>query len=433
MDKNAEIAAKHREYLLPSQMMYFKEPIAFERGEGHYLYDVEGRQYLDFFGGIVTVSVGHCNPDVTEKVVNQYRTLQHTSTLFPNRQIVNLAEKLAEITPGRLQQSFFTSSGSEANETAVMLAKTYTGRSEMLALRHSYSGRTALAQSLCGTGTWRINEPNATSVKHAHNAYCYRCPFGKEYPSCDMQCVTDVKELIATTTGGEIAGMIAEPIQGVGGFITPPKEYFKELIKIIHDAGGVFIADEVQTGWGRTGGKWFGIQQWGVEPDMITSAKGMANGLPIGWTIATPEVASSIKKGIHLATFGGNPVTTTGAMATIEYIEKHDLLTNATETGAYLRNQLEGLQERHPIIGDVRGMGLMQAMEFVTDRKTKEPAIPQTQQILEALKDEGLLMGKGGLHGNVIRMSPPLTIGKTEVDDAIGRVDRALTKAVTAK
>jgi 4-aminobutyrate aminotransferase len=429
---NAEITAKHREYLLPSQMLYYKEPVAFERGEGHFLWDVEGKQYLDFFGGIVTVSIGHSNPEITEKVVAQYKTLQHTSTLFPNRQIVSLAEKLAAITPGRLKQSFFSNSGSEANETAIMLAKTYTGRNQVVALKHSYSGRTALAQSLCGTGTWRINEPTQ-SVTHAANAYCYRCPFEKTYPSCDMQCAKDLKTVIETTTTGEIAAFIAEPIQGVGGFIVPPKEYFKEVYKIARDHGGVVIADEVQTAWGRTGGKWFGIEQWGVEPDMITSAKGMANGLPVGWTIATPEVAGSIKKGIHLSTFGGNPVTSVGAKATIDYIEQHNLLENATTTGAYLRDKLEGLQEKHELIGDVRGMGLMQAIEFVKDRKTKEVAPQETQAMIEAMREEGLLMGKGGLHGNVIRMSPPLTIGKREVDDAVERMDRALTRITAAK
>jgi 4-aminobutyrate aminotransferase len=428
---NAEITAKHREYLLPSQMMYYKEPVAFERGEGHFLWDVEGKQYLDFFGGIVTVSVGHCNPEITEKVVAQYKTLQHTSTLFPNRQIVSLAEKLAAITPGRLQQSYFTNSGSEANETAIMLAKAYTGRNQVVALKHSYSGGTALTRSLCGTGTWRIGEPTQ-QVVHAASAYCYRCPFEKKFPTCEMQCAQDLKHTIETTTNGEIAAFIAEPIQGVGGFITPPKEYFKEVYKIARDHGGVVIADEVQTAWGRTGGKWFGIEQWDVEPDMITSAKGMANGLPVGWTIATPELAGAIKKGIHLSTFGGNPVTSTGALATIEFIEKNQLLDNATTTGAYLRNKLEGLMEKHMAIGEVRGMGLMQAMEFVKDRKTKEPAPQLTQSIIEAMREEGLLMGKGGLHGNVIRMSPPLTIGKTEVDDAIERLDRALTKASKA-
>lgn len=428
MKTNADITAKHREFLIPSQMMYYKEPVAFERGEGHFLWDVEGKQYLDFFGGIVTVSVGHSNPEITEKVVAQYKTLQHTSTLFPNRQIVTLAEKLAQITPGRLQQSYFTNSGSEANEAAIMLAKAYTGRNQVVALKHSYSGGTAMTRSLCGTGTWRVGEPTQ-QVTHAANAYCYRCPFGQTYPSCDLQCAKDLKTVIETTTNGEIAAFIAEPIQGVGGFIVPPKEYFKEVYQIARQHGGVVIADEVQTAWGRTGGKWFGIEQWDVEPDMITSAKGMANGLPVGWTIATPEVAGAIKKGIHLSTFGGNPVTSTGALATIEYIETHNLKDNATTTGAYLREKLEGLQEKHPVIGDVRGMGLMQALEFVKDRKTKEVAPQETQAMIEAMREEGLLMGKGGLHGNVIRMSPPMTIGKREVDDAIERMDRALTKS----
>ena len=231
--------------------------------------------------------------------------------------------------------------------------------------------------------------------------------------------------MIRTTTGGRIAGFIAEPIQGVGGFITPPKEYFRIVEKIVRNHGGVFISDEVQTGWGRTGGKWFGIEQWGVTPDIITSAKGLGNGSPIGLTVARPEVADSVK-GLTISTFGGNPVTTTQAKAVIDFIEEHNLSVNCAETGAYLRSRLEELKEKHEIIGDVRGMGLMQAIELVEDRVTKAPATAQTAMLMEAARENRLLIGKGGLFGNVLRVTPPMNVGKADVDQFIELFDHSL-------
>ena len=260
---------------------------------------------------------------------------------------------------------------------------------------------------------------------HAHNAYCYRCPFGLTYPDCDVRCARDVEELIRTTTTGRIAGFIAEPIQGVGGFITPPKEYFQIVEKIVRSYGGIWISDEVQTGWGRTGGKWFGIEQWGVMPDIITGAKGLANGSPIGLTVARPEVADGLK-GVTISTFGGNPVTATAAKAVIDFIEDQKLLDNCTTTGAYLRARLEELKEKHELIGDVRGMGLMQAIELVEDRQTRKPATAQTLMLLEAARENGLLVGKGGLYGNVIRVTPPMNIGRTDVDHFIEAMDKSL-------
>jgi 4-aminobutyrate aminotransferase len=242
-----------------------------------------------------------------------------------------------------------------------------------------------------------------------------------------------MEELIRSTTGGRIAGFIAEPIQGVGGFITPPKEYFPIVEKIVRNHGGVFISDEVQTGWGRTGGKWFGIEHWGVTPDIMTSAKGLGNGSPIGLTVARPEVADSVK-GLTISTFGGNPVTTTQAKAVIDFIEEQNLLANCAETGAYLRGRLEELKDKHEIIGDVRGMGLLQALELVEDRQTKAPAAAQTAMVMEAARDNGLLIGKGGMFGNVLRLSPPMNVGRADVDQFIELLDRSLAVvgAVTA-
>lgn len=414
---------KHMEYLFPCVANYYKEPLVIERGEGCYLFGKDDRKYLDFFGGILTVSVGHCNPKITAKINDQVNKLQHTSTLYPTENIVNLAEKLAQITPGRLQKSFFTNSGTEADETAIFMAQHFTGKQEIIALRHGYSGRSMLAMSLTAHANWRHGGTHILGIKHAVNPYCYRCPFGLSYPSCDIKCAQDIEDLIQTTTSGKVAGFLAEPIQGVGGFITPPKEYFQVAVSIIKKYGGVFISDEVQTGFGRTGQKMFGIEHWGVEPDMITCAKGIANGVPIGVTVATAEIADSFT-GLTISTFGGNPVSMTAALATIQVIEEENLAQNAHEVGAYLREGLLDLQEKYPSMGDVRGMGLMQAVEFVGDNKTPDAGI--VGQLFEETKKEGLLIGKGGLYGNVVRISPPLNISKTEVDDFIRIIDTAL-------
>lgn len=422
-----EVLRKHSEYLFPCVVNYYTEPLVAERGQAQYIWDSEGRRYLDFFGGILTVSVGHCNPKVTDKIKQQVDRLQHTSTLYPNEQIVALAEKLAQITPGKLQKSFFTNSGTEANEAAVLLARMATGSFEIVALRHGYSGHSLLAKSLTAQAPWRRSGIIGVGVTHAMNPYCYRCPLGMTYPSCGVACANDVEDVIRTATSGSIAAFLAEPIQGVGGFITPPKEYFKLVFTIVKKYGGLFIADEVQTGFGRTGKKWFGIEHWEVEPDMITAAKGMANGVPVGATVATPEVADAFK-GMTISTFGGNPVTAVAARATIEVIEEEKLLDNADRVGGYFRHKLEELQQKYQPIGDVRGMGLMQALELVKDRKTKEPAPEETAQLMERCRANGLLIGKGGLYGNVIRLSPPLNIGQTDVDEAIDLMDRSFSE-----
>src|SRR5450432_4098416 len=362
-----EIILANKDYLFPSVFHYYKTPLVISHAKDQYVWDADGNQYLDFFGDIVTVSVGHCNQHVNAKVHKQLDTLQHVSTVFANEPQAALAKKIASITPGgKLTKSFFTNSGTEANETAILTARCYTGNTEIVALRHSYHGRSAMAMSLTGQGTWRLG-PAQAGVVHAHNAYCYRCPFGLTYPDCEVRCASDMDELIKTTTSGRVAGFIGEPIQGVGGFITPPKEYFQIVEKIVRNYGGLFISDEVQTAWGRTGGKWFGIEHWGVTPDIITSAKGLGNGMPIGVTIARPEVADAMK-GVTISTFGGNPVVTTAAKAVIDYIEEQNILRNTEEVGAYLKGKLLELQEKHRLIGDVRGMGLLLAVELVEDR-----------------------------------------------------------------
>lgn len=421
----SDTVQKHKDFLFPAVTMYYQEPIALDHGAGMHVWDDAGNKYLDCFGGVLTTSLGHAHPQVTEAVVDQVKKLTHTSTLYANAPQSQLAAKLAEITPGKLEKSFFTNSGTEADETATMAAKLYTGRQEIITLRHSYSGRSAAAQSAGGHRSWKVMPTQVAGYYHAPAPYCYRCPFKLTYPECDLACAKDLTELIETATSGNIAAFMAEPILGVGGYITPPKEYFKEAVAIVRQYGGVFITDEVQTGWGRTGDKWFGIEHWDVEPDLITSAKGMAAGLPIGWTIATPEVAAAVPT-LTFSTFGGNPVSTRAALTTIEVIETENLVHSAKVVGDHLREKLMGLMEKYEIIGDVRGLGLMQALEFVKDRKTKEPNSAAVLKIFEETKKRGVLIGKGGLYGNCIRIGPPLIATKDNMDEMVTALDEAL-------
>lgn len=421
VSSSEEVRRKHAEFLFPSVANYYAEPLVLDSGSGLRLRDIDGNEFLDFFGGILTVSIGHCDPRVTTALKAQIDRLGHVSTLYPTVPIVELAERLARITPGRLEKSYFTASGTEADETAFMLAQVYTGAQEIIALRHGYSGRSLLAQSLTAHAPWRAVPTQVAAVKHAVSPYCYRCPFGQTYPSCNVKCATDVEELIKTTTTGRIAGFLAEPIQGVGGFVTPPPEYFEIVVDIVRRYGGVFICDEVQTGFGRTGSKWFGIEHWGVEPDIMTMAKGIANGMPLAATIATKEIADSFTA-MTISTFGGNPMSCAAANATLDVIESERLADNSETQGARLREGLEALRRRHPRkIGDVRGKGLMQAIELVANEQASDrtPDAAATVRLFEETKARGLLIGKGGLYGNVVRIAPPLTVGPDEVDEAL--------------
>lgn len=423
MDKKTILEKQHK-YLWPSYLTYYEQPLPFAKGEGMHLYDVEGREYLDFFGGILTVSVGHCHPKVTKAIQRQSETLVHTSTLYPNEVTVRLAEKMAEITPGDLAKSYFLNSGTEADETAVMLAKQATGAHEVIALRHGYSGRTALARTLTGISGWRIGGTPVAGVKHAMAPYCYRCPLKLTYPECGIACARDIEELIQTTTSGRLAAFLAEPILGVGGFITPPDEYFEIAVSIVREYGGLFICDEVQTGLGRTGRYWFGIEHYGVEPDILTTAKGIANGSPLSVAIAKPEIADQAS-GLSISTFGGNPVSCAAALATIEVMETEFSPGHVEEIGSHLREGLDALEEKYPLIGDVRGKGLMQGVEMVADRQTKEPAKEAVNLLFEATRRRGLIIGKGGLYGNALRIAPPLSASKDDVDEALKILDHA--------
>jgi 4-aminobutyrate aminotransferase-like enzyme len=423
-DTHRTTLEQYKAHSWPAAATLYEKPLVIERGEGMHVWDEQGNRYLDCFGGVLTVSVGHANPDVNRAIHEQIDKVSHTPTLYINKPAAELGAEVARVTPGKLNRSFFTSSGSEADETAMLLARLYTGRQEIIALRHAYHGRTMLSMSAAGHSTWRHGGTHVAGIKHAYAPYCYRCPFGATPENCGVRCATDVEDLIQTTTDGKIAAFIAEPILGVGGFITPPKEYFRIVADITRRYGGIFIADEVQTGWGRTGEKWCGIEHWDVEPDVMTFAKGMANGTPIGCTTTTDEIAQAFP-GLTFATFGGNPVTAAAAVATIRYMDEHDLPRNAAVVGAYLREKLEALKEKYPVIGDVRGMGLMQAIECVEDRTTKAPAPQAVLKVFEETRRRGVLIGKGGLHGNVIRLGPPLIATTSDIDELVAALDGA--------
>ncbi|MGH9505356.1 MAG: aspartate aminotransferase family protein [Terriglobales bacterium] len=428
-----ELVLAHQKFLFPAVFHYFRQPLVLTRAQDQFCYDDAGQQYLDFFGGIVTVSVGHQNPKVDGAVKAQLAKLTHVSTCFLTEPLLELAQKLAKITPGgKLTKSFFTNSGTEADETAILAARLYTGSTEVIALRHGYHGRSAMAMAMTGHAPWKLGPATMPGIVHAHNAYCYRCPFGLEYPQCGVRCATDLEELIRTSTSGKVAALIAEPIQGVGGFITPPKEYFPIAAEIVRRHGGLFISDEVQTAWGRTGTRWFGIEHWGVEPDIITSAKGLANGFPIGITVAKPEVADAFK-GLTISTFGGNPIATAAANAVLEFIEENRLRENTQVVGDYLLAQLRALQPKHNLIGDVRGMGLLAALELVKDRQSKEPAAAETNAVMERCRENRILLGKGGLYGNVLRISPPMNITKSDVDEFVRRLDKSFREVPAGK
>ncbi|MGH2533174.1 MAG: aspartate aminotransferase family protein [Thermomicrobiales bacterium] len=427
-DDAVDLLRRHRAALFPSVMLSYEEPIELRRGEGQFVYDGAGRQYLDFFGGIATVTSGHAIPEINQVIKDQLDRITHTSTLFLIRSQIELAERIKSMTPEKLSRVFFTNSGTEANEAAFLIATLNRNANELIALRHSYHGRSFATINASGQRPWRSSTLSPLHVHYVGNPYCYRCPWEKTYPSCGLLCARDVEAVIKTVTSGNPAAFIAEPIQGVGGFVVPPPEYFQEVTAILDRYGVPFIADEVQTAWGRIGEADFGFQAFGVEPDIVVFAKGLGNGIPIGGVIATDELASSIRS-LSLSTFGGNPIATTAALANLNYIMTNNLRENARMVGGYLQERLAELAERHPMIGDVRGMGLMVAVELVLDRATKEPAPDLAARVMDEAKARGLIVGKGGLHANTLRICPPLIVTTGDVDAAVAALDGAMTAA----
>jgi len=422
------VKAASREYLFSCAAPYYADPLVLTRGEGVFVTDADGREYLDLFSGILTTSVGHCHPEVVQAIQEQVATLGHTSTLYLTDQHAEAARRLATIAPGRMNRTFFTNSGTEAVETAVMLACMYTGRSEVIALRHSYSGRSVLATNMTGHASWRPLASSLPGIKHVVSPYPYRCPFKSP---CDDSCVEafarDLEEVIVTVTNGKPAAFFAETIQGVGGYVVPPAGYFQKMAEVIRRYGGLFISDEVQAGFGRTGGKWFGIEHWGVEPDLMVMAKGIANGFPVGATITRDEIAAAWTAKT-ISTFGGNPVGMAALIATNDVMVREETPARSTARGMQLRAGLMQLAARYQWIGEVRGMGLMQALELVEDRATKAPNPTKAKTLLEAAREEGLLIGVGGLHGQVVRMGPSMLITEAEMADALARLERACAR-----
>jgi len=412
-----------RKYLIPCVYHFYKNPPQLVRGEMQYLYDHRGGKYLDFYAGVSVVNAGHCNPDIAEVTCAQIKTLQHTTTIYLTQPIVELAQRIALIAPGNLSKTFFCNSGSEANEGALLLAKLYAGKGKFISLQSSLHGRTYMTMSITGLPLWRTEERLSPDVSFIPSPYCYRCPYGFAYPSCDLACAAALESRLQADGGSETAAFIAEPIAGNGGILVPPPGYFGRIREITKKYGLLFICDEVQTGFGRTG-KAFAIEHWNTAPDIMTVAKALANGLPTGAFIATPDIADAYTKP-GASTLGGNPVTAATALATLAFHQKHLLANRAAELGGYFMACLYELKEKHPLIGDVRGKGLMIGAELVCENRQPAPAA-LTDWILEQLKDRGLLIGKTGVGRNVLAFQPPLIITKDNIDEAVTLLDEAL-------
>jgi alanine-glyoxylate transaminase/(R)-3-amino-2-methylpropionate-pyruvate transaminase len=417
-----DVAALRARHILPLPAPMYSKPIQIVKGRMQHVFDEKGRKYLDAFAGVATVSIGHSHPHFVRKLTEQIGEYLHTTSLYLHPSLGLYAQRLlAKVKAANpaLDVCFFTNSGSEANELAALIAKAHTGNPNFVALRHSYHGRTLMAMALTGQSNWRHSEPYGQSVSFAQANYVYRGQRAKA-------CVDDLAETIRTATPGKIAAFYAEPINGVGGVITPEPDYFPAAYELVKRAGGLFIADEVQTGVGRTGHKFLGIEQWGVSPDVVTMAKGLGNGYPIGAVITTQEIAAAMKGKLHYNTFGGSPAQMAAAGAVLDVYDEEKLGENAAAVGGYLLKKLGALAERSPWVGEVRGMGLMIGVELVKDKATKEPAPEAAARVLDLTKDEGLLIGKGGLLGNTLRIKPPLCINKADADFIASTLEGAL-------
>lgn len=417
-----------KKHFIKTANHYYEKPLQLVRASGSYVYDEEGREYLDAIGGIVCISAGHNHPRIKEKLkaMLENNEIQHTSVLYLNGHVTDLTKALLSEAPENINRVSFTNSGSEANELALLAARQMTGETYVINLRLSYHGGTSGALANCGLSTWKFRAQPSSTVASAVEPYCYRCPFGKKPNSCAFECAKNVENTIQTSTNGKIAAFIAEPVMGVGGFIAPPQEYFQEVVKIVHNYGGVYISDEVQTGMGRCGGALFLTKSLGIKADMITMAKGLGNGAPIGATLMSTPLAESLEGKSYFNTFGGDPYQAAQAFVTLEIIKDENLVSRAEEMGAFLTEGLNGLMKRHSLIGDVRGRGLLLGMELVKDRVSKEHATSETLKILDLCRARGLLVGKGGLKGNVLRLAPPLSITKEQCERIVTILDESL-------
>jgi len=409
-----EVLALRKQYMNPGIFLYYKKPIMLVEGKMQYVWDETGKRYLDGLGGIVTVSVGHCHPYVVAAANKQNETMQHSTTIYLQPNVALFAEKLASKMPGDLKACYFVNSGSEANDLALLMARASTGNYDLIALRNAYHGGNSSGMAMTAHSNWKYNVPHSFGVHHAIAPYPYRGIYGYDDADAGKKYADDVKSLIDFATPGKVAGFIAESIQGVGGFVEFPQGYLKHAYEHVRAAGGVCIADEVQTGFGRTGTHYWGFETQGVVPDIVTMAKGIGNGAPLAAVVTTHKIAQSLVGKVHFNTFGGNPVVSAIGKAVLEVIDKEKLQQNALKIGNQILAGLDKLKQKHKVIGDVRGKGLMLGIEMVTDRKTKEPAKAECQAVLESAREMGLLIGKGGLWGQTIRFAPPMCV--TEAD-----------------
>jgi alanine-glyoxylate transaminase/(R)-3-amino-2-methylpropionate-pyruvate transaminase len=424
----ANVLAQRKQFLNPGVFLYYKAPLMLVEGSMQYVWDDTGKRYLDGLGGIVTVSVGHCHPHVIAAGNKQSEIYQHSTTIYLHPNVGAFAEKLASKMPGDLKVCYFVNSGSEANDIALLMARAYTGNFDMIALRNAYHGGNASGMGLTAHSNWKYNVPHSFGVHHAIAPYPYRGVHGYEDADAGRKYAADVKEVIDYATPGKIAGFIAESIQGVGGFVEFPQNYLKHTYEHVRAAGGVCIADEVQTGFGRTGTHFWGFETQGVIPDIVTMAKGIGNGCPLAAVVTTQKIAQSLVGKVHFNTFGGNPVVSAMGKAVLEVIEKEKLQENSLKMGARIKDGLEKLKAKYKIIGDVRGKGLMLGVEMVKDRVTKEPAKAECAEVLEHCREMGLLIGKGGLWGQTIRFAPPMCITQADADFIVEVFDAAFAK-----
>ncbi len=415
---NASLHERYKKALPSFLNPYYAEPIEITRGEGSYVFDGEENRYLDFFGGVLTTMVGHNNPSVTAAVQSQAANVMHTSSLYLSEPMIALAEKIAALSGIPDARVFLTPSGTEANDTAILLATSYRKSNQILAMRNSYHGRSFTTQAITSHSSWSSTSLSGLQVTFVQGPYQLRSPFrdleGDDYTAA---CVDDLTQLLTMTSSGNVAAMIAEPIQGVGGFATPPDGFFGSMKKELDNSGILFISDEVQTGWGRTGDHFWGYQAHGIVPDMLTFAKGVGNGITLAGIVARADIMNTIEV-LNFSTFGGNPLSSAAGLATIDYVLDNDLQRNAKVMGDRFRAGLEDIAKDAPWIAEVRGRGLMQAFE-TTAPGSLEPSARHAAEMLEATKASKLLVGKGGLYGNVIRMTPMLNVTADEIDEGL--------------
>lgn len=424
-----EVIADRKKYANPAITTLYKDPLMIVEGHMQWLFDETGRRYLDLFAGIVTVSCGHCHPRITAAIHEQVDRLQHTTTIYLHPGMPEFAKKLATKMPKGLDVTYFVNSGSEANDLAIQLARLYTGNNDVIALRNSYHGASPFTNTLTSHSTWKYPVNVSGGIHHAINPDPYRSPFTGTPEEIASKSANDIQELIRFSTPGKVAAFIAEPIQGVGGATHGAKNYLKEAYAVIRANGGVCIADEVQTGFGRTGDHYWGFQNFDVVPDIVVMAKGIGNGVPLAAVTTTAEIARSLTQRVHFNTFGGNPVCMAAGSAVLDVIDEDGLQENSRVVGGRLKSGLQKLMNEHKIIGDVRGMGLMLAVELVRDRGTKEPAKAETLQILEEARSMGVLIGKGGIDNSILRIKPPMCITAADADFALDVFHNAITAA----